>query len=267
MTMKQYNPEEVARFENETWSRCADNYMYGFGALVKEGVAPLLNAVNVDSGDRVLDLGTGPGLAAGAAAERGADVVAVDFSKPMLAEARRRYPEIEYHWAPAEALPFEDADFDVAIGNFVLHHSGRPQAVLEETYRVLRDNGRMAFTIWADPAKLAAFGLFFAAVEEHAGAAELPHGPLFGVSDFTVIHDMVRKAGFRNSSVRELEIAWRTPSLEPYLTAFREWANLETFPENVRKEIEATVRERATAFQTNGVFAMPNPAILISAGK
>lgn len=265
--IKQYDPKEVAQFEHATWSRCAESYMNGFGVLVGEAISPLLEATNVGSGDRVLDLGTGPGLAAAAAAQRGAEVVGVDFSDAMLTEARRLHPEIEFHRASAEDLPFEDGDYEVVMGNFVLHHSGDPQAVLEETIRVLREGGRMGFTVWADPAKLEAFGLYFAAVEEHAGEAELPHGPLFGVSDFAVFHRMAHQAGFRDSSVKELDIAWRTRSLEPYLTSFRDWANLGAFPENVRDAIEETVQKRAVGYRSNGSYTLPNPAILISAVK
>src|SRR6185369_6290517 len=100
------------------------------------------------------------------------------------------------------------------VGNFVLHHVGQPDEALREAFRVLRTGGRAGFTVWADASKLEAFGLFFAAVEEHAGPAQLPHGPLFGVSDFDVFHQMVRGAGFRDSSVRELPIAWRTASMD-----------------------------------------------------
>ena len=265
--MKQFDPEEVAEFENATWSRCAESYKDGFGVLVSEAIPPLLDAVNAGSEDRVLDLGTGPGLTAAAAARRGAEVVGVDFSETMLGTARRLYPELEFQRAPAEDLPFDDHEYDVVIGNFVLHHSGDPQAVLDETHRVLRDGGRMAFSVWADLSKLEAFGLFFAAVEEHTGSAELPHGPLFGISDFAVFHNMLHEAGFRDSSVKELDIAWRTPSLEPYLVSFRDWANLEAFPEDVRTAIETTVRERAPAYNRDGIFDMPNPAILMSARK
>jgi len=104
-------------------------------------------------------------------------------------------------------------------------------------------------------------------VEEHAGSAELPHGPLFGVSDFEVFQRMARTAGFHDSSVRELPIAWRTRSLDPYVAAFRDWANLDAFPERDRDRIEVTVREKAESYRSGGVFVMPNPAILISAVK
>jgi SAM-dependent methyltransferase len=267
MTQGRFDPEEVARFENTTWSRCAETYLDGFGALVSEAIVPLLDEVKVRDGDRVLDVGTGPGPVAAAAAERGADVVGIDFSEAMVTEARRRYPELEFQKAAAESLPFEDGQFDAVVGNFVLHHVARPEQVLREAFRVLRSGGRVGFTVWADLPKLEAFGLFFAAVEEHAGSAELPHGPLFGVSDFDVFHGMVRRAGFGDSSVRELPIAWRTSSMDPYVASLSDWANLEAFPTKVRDGIEATVRERAGSYRSGNVFVLPNPAILIAAVK
>lgn len=165
-------------------------------------------------------------------------------------------------------MPFEDGQFDAVVGNFVLHHVSRPEQVLREVFRVLRSGGKAGFTVWAEFSKLEALGLFFAAVEKHAGpAADLPHGPLFGISDFDFFQEMMRSAGFRDSSVRELPIAWRTASVDPYIASFRDWANLEAFPEDVRNNIEATVRESIASYRSGNVFVLPNPAILITAVK
>lgn len=265
--LNKFDPQVVAEFENETWSRCAERYMEGFGPLVQESVNPLLDEVAIARGEQVLDIGTGPGLAASAAAERGASVIGVDFSNEMLIQAKKLHPRINFRQAPAEALPFQEEQFDVVIGNFVLHHSGDPEQVLRESFRVLRENGRVAYTVWAGMDKLEAFGLFFSAVEEHAGEADLPHGPLFGVSDFSVFRQMFREAGFRNPSVKDLAIAWRTSSIDSYLQAFRDWAQLGVFPPEIRQAIEHTVREKAKAYKTTGVYRIPNPAILISAEK
>jgi len=267
MTQDRFDPEEVARFENATWSRCAETYSDGFGALVREAVIPLLDEVNVSDRKRVLDVGTGPGLVAAAAAERGADVIGIDFSDAMVAQARRRYPGLEFQKAAGESLPFDAGKFDAVVGNFVLHHAAQPEQVLREAFRVLRTGGKVGFTVWADLPKLEAFGLFFSAVEQHAGAAELPHGPLFGISDFDSFHRMLGSAGFRDSSVRELPIAWRSSSVDPYFAAFRDWANLDTFPKEVRDGIEATVREKAQKYRSGDAFVFPNPAILMSAVK
>lgn len=267
MSQELSNSEQVAEFENDTWSRCSAIYVDGFGALVSEAIAPLLEEVRVSADDRVLDVGTGPGLVAAEVAKRGAKALGIDFSEAMIAEAKQLHPEVEFKEASAEALPFDDESFDCVAGNFVLHHLGQPDVAMSEAYRVLRKGGRVGFTIWADPTKLEAFGLFFAAIEEHVGTPDLPHGPLFGVSDFDVFHGLVRDAGFSDSAVRELPIAWQTPTIESYLTAFRSWGNLSEFPEDVREKIEATVRENAEVYRKGDRLIMPNPALMISGVK
>lgn len=267
MSQPQFDPEEVARFENATWSRCAETYAEGFGALVAEAIGPLLDEVKVREGDRVLDVGTGTGLVAAAAVERGAEVVGIDFSEAMVAEARRLHRDIQFKQASADSLPSADGSFDAVVGNFVLHHTGQPNEVLGEAFRVLREGGRVGFTVWGDPMKLEAFGLFFSVVEELAGTVEFPHGPLFGVSDFDGFHGMLQEAGFRDSSVSELPIQWRTDSLDSYLAGFCDWADLDKLPRPSRDRIEATVRERAEAYRSGDSFVMPNPAILMSGVK
>jgi len=267
MTSSSFDPEEVARFENETWSRCAGSYVDGFGALVGEAIGPLLDELGVQGGERVLDLGAGPGMVTAAAAGRGAAAVGIDFSPSMVEEARARHPGLEFQQASADALPFPDASFDVVTSNFMLHHVGRPEQVLAEAARVLRPGGRAGFTVWGAMEKLAAFGVFFAAVERHLPAAELPHGPLFGVSEPDVFHDLVRGAGFARSSVRELPTAWKTATLDPYLASFRDWADLGGLPAETRAAFEATVREGAAVFRSAHGYAMPNPALLITGVK
>lgn len=265
---EQFDARAVTEFENKTWSRCAESYLQGFGQLVVEAIDPLLNAADIGPEKKVLDVGTGPGLTAAAAGARGAEAIGIDFSEQMLAEARRLYPKIDFRQAAADQLPFDEEEFDAVIGNFILHHAAFPERVLSEAHRVLRTGGKIGFTVWADMAKLAAFGLFFAAVEEHAGAGEeLPHGPLFGVADPDVFDQMCREAGFQKPEVRELDIAWRTDSIETLIGAFRDWANLAEFPAEMRSRIEETVRRNSAAFKTGEIYLMPNPALLITAEK
>src|SRR5438270_10788072 len=94
----------VSKFEQGVWSRCAKGYVDGFGGLVDEAIAPLLDAAHVSGGSRILDVGIGPGLVAAAVRERGGDVVGIDFSEAMLEEARQRHPGIEFKQASAASL-------------------------------------------------------------------------------------------------------------------------------------------------------------------
>ena len=97
-------------------------------------------------GERVLDIGSGPGfLAAEMAREVGPEgrVVGVDPSESMLASARRREAPVEYMAGDALALPVADESFDVAVSTQVYEYVADMPAALAEARRVLRRGGRL----------------------------------------------------------------------------------------------------------------------------
>jgi len=87
---------------------------------------------------RLLDIGTGSGLFAGAFRKAGASVVAVDPDPEMLIAARSFVPALAAVAAPAEALPFSSASFDRAFMGMVLHETRDPAQSLIEMQRVIR---------------------------------------------------------------------------------------------------------------------------------
>jgi len=56
-------------------------------------------------------------------------------------------------------------------------------------------------------------------------------------------------------------------SVDSLLAAFRDWAEMDALPVNVRDGIEASIRVKAQAYGSGGVFTVPNSAILISASR
>jgi ubiquinone/menaquinone biosynthesis C-methylase UbiE len=103
---------------------------------------------SVTSGDRVLDVGCGPGGAAREAARRGAEVTGVDPAPLMLRVARvlsrgRARHEITFLEGTAEALPLRDQAVTVAWAISSAHHWGDVQAGLREIHRVLQPGGRL----------------------------------------------------------------------------------------------------------------------------
>jgi arsenite methyltransferase len=113
---------------------------------VVEQRAAVRRALALRGGERVLDVGSGPGfLAAEMAAEVGRDgrVVGVDPSESMLAVARRREAPVEFVSAGALDLPFGEAEFDAVVSTQVLEYVPDVAAALAEARRVLAPGGRL----------------------------------------------------------------------------------------------------------------------------
>jgi SAM-dependent methyltransferase len=134
--------------ERAMWADTADAYQEIFAKLTAHTIPLLLDAAGVGPGVRVLDVGTGPGPVARAAADRGAAVTAVDAEPSMVALAAENVPEAEVVLAVLPDLPFEDASFDAVVGNFVLNHLGRPRTALAGLRRVAKPGALIAMTFW-----------------------------------------------------------------------------------------------------------------------
>jgi predicted methyltransferase len=79
MASPSMNPSAFRAFEHAGWESIPTRYHNAFGDLTTQAIEPLLEGVDVRRGVRVLDVATGPGYVAAAAAQRGASVVGVDF--------------------------------------------------------------------------------------------------------------------------------------------------------------------------------------------
>jgi demethylmenaquinone methyltransferase/2-methoxy-6-polyprenyl-1,4-benzoquinol methylase len=108
-------------------------------------------AIDPQPGERILDIAAGTGTSSAALARSGATVVAVDFSPGMIAEGRRRQPQLEFVEADAQKLPFGDDEFDVVTISFGLRNIADPVAALGEMYRVMKPGGRLLICEFSHP--------------------------------------------------------------------------------------------------------------------
>jgi Methylase involved in ubiquinone/menaquinone biosynthesis len=110
----------------------------------------LADLAGVQEGQRVLDVGCGPGILTAELVDRvGADAVsAVDPSEAFVAAARERQPGVDVQRASAEELPYPDASFDAALAQLVVHFMRDPVGGLREMARVTREGGAVAASVW-----------------------------------------------------------------------------------------------------------------------
>lgn len=110
----------------------------------------LVDALDVTSGERVLDVAAGTGNAAVPAARTGATVVASDLTPELLEIGRAEHPDAGIDWqvADAEALPWPDASYDVVLSTVGVMFAPHHRAAADELLRVLRPGGRVGIVSW-----------------------------------------------------------------------------------------------------------------------
>jgi SAM-dependent methyltransferase len=138
--------------------------------------AALIEFAGIKPGDKVLDVGCGPGALTEALVERLGEgsVWAVDPSEPFAQACRSRLPGVTVLVAEAEALPFADDSFDAALSQLVVNFMRDPEAGVREMTRVTRPGGVVASAVWDYAGEMTLLRAFWDAAREiapKAGAA------------------------------------------------------------------------------------------------
>lgn len=112
-------------------------------------------------GEKVLDVGCGPGSLTGVLLDLGCEVTAVDPSPHFVDAVRERYPDADAHEGSAESLPFPDAGFDRVLAQLVVHHMADPVAGIREMARVAAPDGVVAACVWDHVGGRSPLGVFW----------------------------------------------------------------------------------------------------------
>ncbi len=259
--------------EREGWEERADLYDSYTARLTSPAIEALLDAAQISSGQAVLDVCCGTGLASAAAVARGCQVTGVDFSPAMIETARRKQVEAEFEVGDAEELPFPDASFDCVITNYGHYHLPDPDRAIKEAARVLKPSGRYAFTTWCGPDRSPGLKLIFGTIVAHADMdVGLPPAPNpFRLAKTDEVTAVMQHAGFDQIKIGEF------PSvIECGADEFIDFLNKATVratmllkaqtPE-VRARIEAALNEGATEFIAEGRLTLPVPSLVIRGAK
>ncbi len=183
---------------DQQFSAVAANYTTSQVHAQGEDLAHMVDLAAPSKTWRVLDAGCGAGHTALTFAPHVAHVTGVDLSEAMLAQCRqnaaaRNLTNVDFRRGDVEALPFEDASFDLVVSRYSAHHWPQPQQALREIRRVLRPGGSFVLS------DIVSFNDF--TLDTHLQAIELLRDPSH-VRDHTVAQwrQLFVEAGF---SVRE----------------------------------------------------------------
>jgi 2-polyprenyl-3-methyl-5-hydroxy-6-metoxy-1,4-benzoquinol methylase len=270
-------PEDADRFrafERQRHDNLATTYHDFFTPVTSLAIRPLLDAVQVRRGAKLLDVATGPGSLAATAAGLGINCAGVDLSPGMIELAKRVYGGMDFRVAEVEHLPFTNESFDAVVCNFGLGHFPHPEASVAECIRTLKAGGRTALSWWDDPSKQRIQGLFREAIAEIEATAppDVPQG--YSVLRFADTDEFLRLlegAGLTDFGVEDHQTTYTIPDFDTLwlggLGSFAVTGSAIAHQDTATQAaIRAVLERRAEAYRTPDGLRLPI-AFKIGAGQ
>ncbi len=274
------NSEDAAVRERQRadWAARAESYARRAAAVNVPFAEALVTMVAPATGAQVLDVATGPGIVAVAAAKRvgpSGSVLATDLVPewaPYVEEAATAagVANVTFTPMPAEALSLSDAEFDVALCQFGLMFVASPVTALREMRRVLRPGGKLGVTVWSVPEKVGIF-LLARIVMSALPPADGPACSPMGMGEPGLIEGLVREAGFRDIHSERLtrlyvvadpEEEWRRWSDDDSSPAARGLAGLSA---SERQRLRDEAIAALEAHRVGAEIRVPSEAIIVTA--
>lgn len=205
--------------QQQTWASGDYTAIASRIVLVSERLA---ETADLHAGWRVLDVACGNGNAALAAARSGTTAVGVDYVPALLESARERAMaeglDAEFRLGDAEALPFDDHEFDAALSVFGAMFAPDHRRTAAELLRVTRPGGRIALASWTPDGFV---GQMFRIVSSYVPSPAAVASPLLWGTEEHVADLFGDQIAGMNSSQRVYTFRFR--SAEEYVAYFRRW--------------------------------------------
>jgi SAM-dependent methyltransferase len=279
------DPDQVRATTRETWETAAAGWGKRADSVRDWGMpvsVAMVEGLDLQPGQRVLELAAGPGDTGFMAAELvrpGGTLISSDGAEPMIEVARRRAAEAGIDNAEFRQLELEWIDLETASVDAVLVRWGimlvvDPAAAAREIRRVLRARGHAAIAVW-DARERNPWATIPANALVELGHAEPPDpgapGP-FALGGDGVLAELLQDAGFIDVEVRRVELLRRTASIQDMVAESADvspgfsaaWADL---TEEQRAEVVARMASAAAPFtDDDGSVTLPGVSLVALAG-
>lgn len=245
--------------------------------------AALLDIVPARLGERVLDVATGPGVVAVAAARQvgpAGQVLATDLAPEWEAAVAARaaaagVANVAFRTMDAGALDLPDGAFDVAYCQFGLMFVPQPVQALRELRRVLRSGGRLGVAVWSTPDKVPCLSVLTrhleAVVPPEPPGRELPSPLALGAPG--LLEQQTEAAGFRgvHAERRTLDFVFASPNelwrlrVDEGPPAVR--AAVRALAPEALARLRGAVEADLVPYVRQGAVRLPSEAIYVTATK
>jgi ubiquinone/menaquinone biosynthesis C-methylase UbiE len=253
----------------------AIDYDNVFAHATRLFVPTLIAAARLSPGQHVLDVATGTGVAAQAAAELvgpSGVVVAGDISPAMLDVARHKLSEgpVTFEIFDAHALPYPDGRFDAVICQLGLMLFADPARALAEFHRVLRRDGRVAVSVSTAPERTLYMRIGAAIARRVPGKADT-FRRCFAISDTDCLRALLAGAGFRDISVDSESRQFQFACFDEYFSGIENGATLSgqeyaSLPETVQRAVREDVRRELLTGAADQPLAI-TMEVLVGSGR
>lgn len=185
----------------------------------------LVDRLDPQPGQVILDVAGGTGDIGMLAAERldaSGKVIETDFAQEMVDVAARRARErgltnLENRTLDAQAMDLEDESVDGVLCRWGFMLMIQPDVALRECRRILKPDGKLAFSVWGKPEDnpwVTLPGMTMTQLGHPPGGDPFGPGGMFSMSDHDRIRSMVKDAGFSDVEIEEMPVVWSYSSFE-----------------------------------------------------
>jgi ubiquinone/menaquinone biosynthesis C-methylase UbiE len=240
-----------------TFAVAADAYDRFMGRYSIPLAPRLADFAGVTAGQRVLDVGCGPGaLTTELVARLGpGSVSAVDPSESFVEAARERHPGVEVRHAAAEELPYDSDAFDAALAQLVVHFMADPVAGLGEMGRVTRAGGAVAACVWDHAGGHGPLSVFWEAA--HALGDEVVDESGLAGARAGHLTELLQAAGLRDVEEDAISVRVEHPTFEEWWEPFTLGVGpAGAYAKGLDPERQAELRERCRALHPESPFTV-----------
>jgi ubiquinone/menaquinone biosynthesis C-methylase UbiE len=264
-----FDGKQFKRLERTGYNRIGSRYLAASGAR-RELNAALIAAARLASGQRVLDLASGPGLLASGAQDLVGNsglTIACDISEGQLACC----PDLIRVAADGEALPFASGSFDRVLCGLGLMFFPDDQAALGEVRRVLDPQGRLVLSVWGRAEEVPLVEAALSCMRRLLPPPKVARPSIFRFGDADELARRIASADFRDIEIRPHRLQACFNDAGAYWQGFLDLAggaaeSLSRLSAEKQQALAAAVAEDLIPYAVSGGFEL-NSTVLVATAR